>query len=86
MTHDTWARDTAAAMYTSSLAELDDLLGMVAERDPEQVPPADVLAAPRGRTSRLKRVALPEGWLDSRSTGNEELEVVAGAELSVSGG
>jgi nifR3 family TIM-barrel protein len=72
--------------HVSSLTELDDLLGMVAERDPEQVPPADVLAAPRGRTSRLKRVALPEGWLDSRSTGNEELEVVAGAELSVSGG
>ena len=47
--------------HVSTLAELDDLLEMVAERDPEQVPPVEVLSAPRGRTSRLKRVALPEG-------------------------
>jgi len=72
--------------HVSSLTELDDLLGMVAERGPEQVPPADVLSAPRGRTSRLKRVALPEGWLNSRSLGTGEREAVAEAELSVSGG
>ena len=72
--------------HVSSLTELDDLLGMVAERAPDQVPPADVLSGPRGRTSRLKRVALPEGWLDSRSIDDQEREVVAGAELAVSGG
>jgi nifR3 family TIM-barrel protein len=72
--------------HVSTLAELDDLLEMVAERDPEQVPPSDVLAAPRGRTSRLKRVALPEGWLDSRDVTVGQEQSVREAELSVSGG
>lgn len=72
--------------HVSTLAELDDLLEMVAERDPEQVPPADVLSAPRGRTSRLKRVALPEGWLDSRDVTAGQEASVRQAELSVSGG
>lgn len=72
--------------HVSTLAELDDLLGMVAERDPDQVPPVDVLAAPRGRTSRLKRVALPEGWLDSREVTAGQQDTVRDAELSVSGG
>ncbi|HNE88734.1 MAG: tRNA dihydrouridine synthase DusB [Candidatus Nanopelagicales bacterium] len=72
--------------HVSTLAELDDLLEMVAERDPEQVPPVEVLSAPRGRTSRLKRVALPEGWLDSREVTAGQEESVRQAELSVSGG
>ena len=75
-----------ALAHVSTLAELDDLLDMVAQRDPEQVPPSDVLAAPRGRTSRLKRVALPEGWLDSRMMTAGQEQVVRDAELSVSGG
>ena len=72
--------------HVSTLAELDDLLEMVAERDPEQVPPVEVLSAPRGRTSRLKRVALPEGWLDSREVSAGQEESVRQAELSVCGG
>jgi len=72
--------------HVSTLAELDELLEMVAERDPAQVPPAEVLAGPRGRTSRLKRVALPEGWLDSREVTAGQEETVRDAELSVSGG
>ncbi len=75
-----------ALAHVSTLAELDDLLDMVAQRDPEQVPPCDVLAAPRGRTSRLKRVALPQGWLDSRTMTAGQEQVVRDAELSVSGG
>ena len=57
-----------ALAHVSTLAELDDLLGVVAEHEPDQVPDLDVLAGPRGRTSRLKRVALPQGWLDSRGS------------------
>jgi nifR3 family TIM-barrel protein len=72
-----------ALAHVSTLAELDDLLSMV---DAEQTPSPDVLRAPRGRTSRLKRVALPEGWLDSRTTASRDRDLVAGAELSVSGG
>lgn len=72
-----------ALAHVNTLAELDDLLSMVA---PDQQPAPDVLAAPRGRTSRLKRVALPEGWLDSRTVAGGDRETLAGAELSVSGG
>lgn len=45
-----------------SLAELDDLLGRI---DPDQAFPVAVAAGPRGRTSAQRRVALPDGWLDS---------------------
>lgn len=72
-----------ALAHVSTLAELDDLLSMV---DPHHMPAGDVLSGPRGRTSRLKRVALPEGWLDSRRAREDDREVVAQAELSVSGG
>lgn len=72
--------------HVSTVAELDDLLGEVAEHHPDQVPDDHVLAAPRGRTSRLKRVALPEGWLDSRELDAAEADMVGSAELAVSGG
>jgi nifR3 family TIM-barrel protein len=72
--------------HVSTLAELDDLLGMVVDRDPDQVPEPELLGAPRGRTSRLKRVALPEGWLDSRTVAQAQMSAVREAELSVSGG
>lgn len=75
-----------AMAHVSTLAELDDLLGMVAEHAPDQVPSPEVLAAPRGRTSQLKRVALPEGWLDSREINSHDRAAVLDAELSVSGG
>lgn len=72
--------------HVQTLAELDDLLEVVAEHHPDQVPDAQILSAPRGRTSRLKRVALPPGWLDSAVADASQLEMVGSAELSVSGG
>ncbi|HZE67672.1 MAG TPA: tRNA dihydrouridine synthase DusB [Sporichthyaceae bacterium] len=44
----------------SSLAELDDLLGML---DLAQDFPAEAVGVPRGRTGSPRRVALPDGWL-----------------------
>ena len=76
------AQPIRAALGTvGSLAELDALLSGI---DPDQPHPVDVVAGPRGRTSGQRRVALPEGWLDS-------CELAAGADLSaaeigVSGG
>ena len=72
-----------ALAHVSTLAELDDLLSMV---NPDQVVDAAVVDAPRGRTSRLKRVALPDRWLDSRTVDAGDRALVAQAELSVSGG
>jgi len=72
--------------HVSTLSELEDLLSMVADRDPGQIADESVLAGPRGRTSRLKRVALPEGWLDSREVTTGQQATVQQAELSVSGG
>lgn len=72
--------------HVSSLAELDDLLAMVAGHEPGYVPTTELLAGPRGRTSRLKRVAVPEGWLDSRELNPGQATLVQDAELSVSGG
>ncbi len=68
-----------ALAMTSSLAELDDLLGKL---DPDAPYPVEVLGMPRGRTTSPGRVALPEGWLDDR----EADTVPAGAELDDSGG
>ena len=48
----------------STLTELDDLL---AQLDHAQPFPADVIGKPRGRTTSPRRVALPAGWLDSRT-------------------
>ena len=76
------AQPIRAALGTvGSLAELDQLLAGI---DPEQPHPTEVAAGPRGRTSGQRRVALPDGWLDS-------CELAPGADLSaaelgVSGG
>lgn len=43
-------------------------------------------AAPRGRTTGQRRVALPDGWLDSRSASEQDRHDVLAAELSASGG
>ena len=72
--------------HVSTLSELEDLLSMVGDRDPGQIADESVLAGPRGRTSRLKRVALPDGWLDSREVTTGQQATVQQAELSVSGG
>jgi nifR3 family TIM-barrel protein len=63
----------------STLAELDALL---ASLDTDQPFPVSELGRPRGRSTGQRRVALPEGWLDSP----DECSVPAGAELADSGG
>jgi len=76
------AQPIRAALGTvHSLAELDALTAGI---DPEQAHPTDVAAGPRGRTSAQKRVALPEGWLQSRAlpAGAD----MSAAELGLSGG
>jgi len=76
------AQPIRAALGTVlTLAELDGLLAGV---DPDQPYPSQVATTPRGRTSGQRRVALPEGWLDSCDLGLHD--DLAGAELGVSGG
>jgi nifR3 family TIM-barrel protein len=68
-----------ALAHLSSRDELADLLGSL---DSEQELPAEIAAAPRGRTNTAKRVALPDGWLNDP---DDDL-VPTGAELAHSGG
>jgi len=63
-----------------SLAQIDELL---ADIDVDQ-PVPDLVAGPRGRTSGARPVALPHGWLDSRSIA--EADTQAEETLAVSGG
>ncbi len=76
------AQPIRAALGTvATLRELDDLLAGI---DPDQPYPSLVSAGPRGRTSGQRRVALPDGWLDScELAGGEDLSA---AEIGVSGG
>jgi nifR3 family TIM-barrel protein len=67
----------------STLAELDDLLAQVT---PGQPFPVEIASGPRGRTTPTRRVALPDGWLDSPCLVGDEQDIVAQAELGVSGG
>lgn len=69
----------------STLAELYLILDQIAAT-PDQSYPIAVAAKPRGRTSRARKVALPEFWLDSTTISQSETLVVSGAELDVSGG
>jgi nifR3 family TIM-barrel protein len=62
-----------------SLAELDDLLGRLGLDQPY---PEVVLGAPRGRTTGVRPVSLPEGWLDDP----DSLAVPRAGELVHSGG
>ena len=68
-----------AMATSSSLAELDTHLAAL---DVDQAFPESVLGQPRGRTSGIRAVALPEGWLANR----DSRAVPAGAELGDSGG
>jgi nifR3 family TIM-barrel protein len=68
-----------ALAQASSLAELEDLLGRL---DPSAPFPEAVLGQPRGRTSGIRTVALPDGWLAARGS----RAVPVGAELADSGG
>lgn len=65
----------------ASLGEIDDLLSEV---DPDQPNPEPVATGPRGRTSGARPVALPDGWLTTRSLAPDA--DLAGAELATSGG
>ncbi|NQU36906.1 MAG: tRNA dihydrouridine synthase DusB [Actinobacteria bacterium] len=68
---------------TSSLAELDTLIAGI---DADQAYLADAATKPRGRTTGQRKVALPEGWLNSQSIADGETVTLREAELSVSGG
>jgi nifR3 family TIM-barrel protein len=68
-----------ALAQISTVGELDDLLGRL---DLDQPFPHAVLGQPRGRTTGMRPVALPEGWLANR----ESRLVPAGAELADGGG
>lgn len=68
----------------ASLAHLDDLLGQLELHQPW---PGWSAEGPRGRAGTpRKRVALPEGWLDSRRLEGPAAAMIRQAELSVSGG
>lgn len=73
----------AALARVGSLAELDDLLGVL---DPQQPYPGADAEGQRGRAGSPKSPALPDRWLDSRSTDRGTRADLAGAESSVSGG
>ena len=66
-----------------SMASLDDLLGTL---DLDQPWPGEPAEGQRGRAGSPRRVALPDGWLDSQELNEASAAVVAQAELSVSGG
>jgi nifR3 family TIM-barrel protein len=66
-----------------SFAALDDL---IAGLDLDAPWPGEPAEGQRGRAGSPRRVALPEGWLDSQELNEASAAVVAQAELSVSGG
>jgi tRNA-dihydrouridine synthase len=63
----------------SSLADLDRCARALGADQPF---PAGILGQPRGRTTALRAVALPAGWLSDR----DDREAPRGAELALSGG
>jgi nifR3 family TIM-barrel protein len=69
----------SAFASVSSLADLDECIGRLGDDQPF---PAGILGQPRGRTTPLKRVVLPEGWLAQR----DSRAVPAEAEMALSGG
>jgi hypothetical protein len=66
-----------------SMATLDDL---IAGLDLDAPWPGEPAEGQRGRAGAPRRVALPEGWLDSQELNESSAAAVAQAELSVSGG
>jgi nifR3 family TIM-barrel protein len=66
-----------------SLQALDDLIGGMDLGAPW---PGEAAEGQRGRAGSPRVVALPEGWLDSQELTAAQREVVAQAELDVSGG
>jgi Dihydrouridine synthase (Dus) len=66
-----------------SMAALDHLIDAL---DLDAVWPGEPAEGQRGRAGSPRRVALPQGWLDSQELNEASAAVVAQAELSVSGG
>ena len=66
-----------------SMAALDDLIAALDHDAPWPGEPAE---GQRGRAGSPRRVALPDGWLDSQELNEASAAVIAEAELSVSGG
>lgn len=66
--------------HVSSYAALDELL---VDLDPDEPFPVNELGAPRGRQGSPRKVALPDGWLNSRS---DTTGLLADAEDATSGG
>ncbi|OJX69063.1 MAG: tRNA dihydrouridine synthase DusB [Micrococcales bacterium 72-143] len=73
----------AALAQSSSLAEIDELLGRL---DPEQPYPGADAEGQRGRAGTPKNPALPERWLESRELGETHRAALTEAELDTSGG
>jgi len=73
----------AALAMSSSLAELDDLLGTL---DAEQPYPGKDAEGQRGRAGAPKKPTLPQGWLDSRDIPERDRADLAAAEEHHSGG
>ncbi len=69
--------------HVDSLAALDRLLGQL---DADAPWPGTDAEGQRGRAGTPKRVALPDGWLDSPDLSPAQQALVAHAELDVSGG
>lgn len=73
----------------SALARVDDraqLAALCAQMDIDAPYPGNDAEGPRGRAGSVKKVALPEGWLDSTDLSEAHAQVVRDAEVSVSGG
>jgi len=73
---------SAARFALALVSGLDELDERLAALDLDQPYPDDVLGAPRGRTTGLRPVSLPERWLDDP----QSCTVPVGAELAHSGG
>ncbi|MFT4285913.1 MAG: tRNA dihydrouridine synthase DusB [Protaetiibacter sp.] len=73
----------AALAQSSSLAEIDELLGRL---DPEQPYPGADAEGQRGRAGTPKNPALPDRWLESRELGETHRVALTEAELDTSGG
>jgi len=73
----------AGLAMSSSLQELDDLLGTL---DPDMPYPGKDAEGQRGRAGSPKQPTLPYGWLDSRSLPEMDRAEVTAAEAHHSGG
>ena len=68
----------------SQVETLDQLDALLVQIDTSQPADSDVSQRPRGRTSSVKAVTVPQGWLDSREVDADF--AMAAAESDVSGG